>query len=161
MKGTIVNFKGNTPQMTSGSQIVSYDDGGGTGGDTPAVNAGTEENPIDCATALSLATALDEYGSIPNAYIKGKISAISELSTSFGNATYTLVDEDGNTTFSVFRGYWFNGDKFTSEDQLAVGAEVVVKGTIVNYKGNTPQLTTGSQIISYNGQSGTTQQTTK
>lgn len=150
--GTLVNFKGNTPQMTSGSQLVSYNGQGGTvtpgGGDTPS-GEGTLESPYNAAKALDLAKALDENGKIENVYVKGKVASIKEVSTQFGNATYNICDTEGGETFSIYRGYGLNGDKFTAEDQLQVGAEVVVLGTLVNFKGNTPQMTTGSQIVSY------------
>ena len=84
--------------------------------------------------------------------MKGKVLSVSDLSTQFGNATYTIGDGEGDPGFSIFRGYWFNGDKFTSTDQLEVGAEVVVCGKLVNYKGNTPQMAQGGKIVSYNGQ---------
>ena len=77
------------------------------------------------------------------------MASIKEVSTQFGNATYNICDTEGGETFSIYRGYGLNGDKFTAEDQLQVGAEVVVLGTLVNFKGNTPQMTTGSQIVSY------------
>ena len=67
------------------------------------------------------------------------------MSTQFGNATYAITD--GTSTLSIYRGYGLNGDKFTSAEQIKVGAEVEVYGTLVNYMGNTPQMTTGSKLI--------------
>ena len=138
--GTIVNYKGNTPQMTSGSKIISIE---------AAKGDGSEANPYSAAEALEVATALTESDQVADVYVKGKVVTITDLSTSYGNATYAIGDE--TTSFSIYRGMYFNGDKFTSEDQLKVGDEVVVKGTIVNYKGNTPQMTSKSQIVSING----------
>lgn len=112
---------------------------------------GTAESPYNVAKALEVAGAMGENDSQP-AYVKGIISSISDISTDFGNATYAIADIAGGETLGVYRGYWFNGDKFTSADQLAVGATVVVSGNLVNFKGNTRQLTTGSRIVSYNGQ---------
>lgn len=115
------------------------------------VGDGSLANPYNVASALSLIKS----GNIPEGevHVKGKISAIKEISTSYGNAEYTIVDEIGQTEgLIIYRGYWLNGDRFTAEDQLAIGAEVVVLGTLVNFQGNTPEMTTGSKIISYNGQ---------
>lgn len=109
---------------------------------------GSAENPCSVTEALNAANALTESQEI-NAVAKGTISAITELSTQFGNATYTI--SDGTSTLSVYRGYGLNGDKFTSEDAIKVGDEVVVSGKLVNFKGNTPQFTTGSKILSING----------
>ena len=126
-----------------------------TPGGEPA-GEGTLESPYNAAKALELAKALGENDSIKNVYIKGKVIEIKEFSTQYGNATYTIGDSEGGVTLSIYRGKGLKGGKFTSEDQLQVGAEVVVLGTLVNFKGNTPQMTTGSQLVSYNGQGGTT-----
>ncbi len=125
--------------------------------DVPATDQtgeGTVESPYNVAKALALTTALSENDKIENVYVKGTISAVKEISTSFGNATYSIVDSEGGTSLDVFRGYWLNGDKFTSENQLEAGAEVIVFGNLVNYKGNTPQFAQGNRVYSYNGQTG-------
>ena len=80
--------------------------------------------------------------------VKGIICKIDEISTSYGNATYYLSEDgtmsgsyteagdgdDGNW-FEVYRGYWIGGEKFTKGDEIAVGDEVTVKGTLTLYKG--------------------------
>ena len=155
--GKFVNYKGNTPQMAQGGKIVSLN---GQGGDTPtppggdATGAGTAESPYNVAKAMQVIDGLGADVESDEVYVAGVISAIKEVSTSFGNATYSITDEGGSTVLGVFRGYWLNGEKFTSENQIKVGGKVVVKGKLVNYKGNTPQLTTGNQIVSYDGESG-------
>jgi len=113
--------------------------------------SGTAADPYNVTAALNVAKALAD-GDEKEAYAKGTIKSITEISTQFGNATYVITD--GSSDLQVYRGYNLNGDKFTSEDQLAVGAEVVVSGKLVNFMGNIPQFTTGSRIVSYNGQTG-------
>lgn len=82
-------------------------------------------------------------------YVIGYVISIKELSTQYGNATYVLGDTaDATEGLDVYRGYGLNGDKFTSEDQLKKGMFIIVKGKLVNYKGNTPQFTQGSKIVS-------------
>lgn len=153
IKGDLMCYQG-APQLGQGSSIVSLNGttaGGSTdqpGTDLDPAGTGTETDPYNVTAALAAAKALDETGTIENVYTTGVIKSITELSTSFGNATYIITDEGGNATLQVYRGYHLNGDKFTSEDQLTVGAKVVVKGTLVNFKGNTPQYTTGSQLVS-------------
>ena len=116
---------------------------------------GTKENPYNAVAALTAAKALAaDAQSEKDVYVKGKVVSIKELSTQFGNATYNVGDSENSTSFSIYRGLGLDGAKFTSEDQLAVGAEVVVCGKLVNYKGNTPQMAQGSSIVSYNGQTG-------
>ena len=80
--------------------------------------------------------------------VKGVVCKIDEISTSYGNATYYLSEDgtmsgsyteagdgdDGNW-FEVYRGYWIGGEKFTKGDEIAVGDEVTVKGTLTLYKG--------------------------
>ena len=70
-------------------------------------------------------------------YIRGIISEMGEgaISTDFGNASFN-ISSDGTTTsqqFKIYRGYWFNGEKFTSADQLKVGDEVVYLATMTKY----------------------------
>ena len=121
--------------------------------DTEPAGEGTLESPYNVAKALQLAGAMSADDKLENIYVKGKIASVGEVDTgSFGNATYYICDNTGGETLGVYRGYWLGGDKFTSADQLSVGADVVVLGTLVNFKGNTRQLTTGSRIVSYNGQ---------
>lgn len=121
------------------------------------VNESSEANPYSVAQALAIAKSLDASTNVADVYAKGYVIAIAELSTSFGNATYTIADAaDATEGLSVYRGYYLNGDKFTKEDELQVGAEVVVCGTLVNFKGNTPQFTTGSKIVSYKFEGGET-----
>ena len=111
---------------------------------------GTLASPYNVAAALKV---IEEGPSEDKVYVKGKIAIIDEIDTgNFGNATYQIVDNDGGTPFKIYRGYWFNGEKFTSADQLAVGAEVIVFGQLVNFMGNSPQITQGSSIVSYNGE---------
>lgn len=150
--GKLVNYMGNTPQYTTGSKIMSYKapQAGGEEPEEPESPSieSSLESPITAAAALEFAKTLTADQQV-EAYVKGIVATISNLSTDFGNATYTIKDAEGTETFSIYRGYGLNGDKFTSEDQLKVGAEVIVFGKIVNYMGNTPQITTGSKIVSY------------
>ena len=115
---------------------------------------GTAANPYTAAKATEVASELSSDGQIADVYVKGTIKSIKEISTSYGNATYALTDADGAASFQIYRGKYFGGAKFTSEDQIKVGDVVVVKGILVNYMGNTPQLTSNSEIVELNGQTG-------
>lgn len=116
--------------------------------ETPT-NTSTAENPYTVTEALAFAQSLTSTQEV-EAFAKGTVKAIKELSTSYGNATYTITD--GTSDLSVYRGYYLDGAKFTAEDQLKEGDEVIVSGKLVNFKGNTPQFTTGSKILSINGE---------
>ena len=136
-----VLHEGTAPKIDSG------------GSDEPqgeATGEGTQNNPYNSVAANQQAKA----GNTSEVYVKGKISEISEVSTSYGNATY-FISDDGTTTnqFEIFRGYYLNGDKFTAEDQIKVGQTVVVKGKLTMY-GTTPEMAQGSQIISIDNAGG-------
>lgn len=112
---------------------------------------GTEASPYTAADALAVTSALPADQNSEKVYVKGTISTIKSVSTSYGNAEYYINDGEGTAEFYIFRGYYLNGDKFTAEDQIKVGDVVVVYGALVNYKGNTPEMAQGNQIISING----------
>lgn len=83
------------------------------------------------------------------AIVKGVVSQIDDLSTSYGNATYYIKDSlKAEDSLEVFRGKYLDGEAFTSEDQLEVGATVVVYGELTNYNG-TLEFTSGSSLLSY------------
>ena len=148
----------NEPQFDQGNYLYSLN--GKTAAANPstpgvAKGTGTEADPFNAVAALNAAKALGASDKLAGVYVKGKVSKIDEIGTSFGNATY-YVSDDGTTSnqFEIFRGYYLKGEKFTSADQLKVGDEVVVKGDIVNFNGKTPEMTSGNQIVSINGNGG-------
>ena len=152
--GKIKNYKG-TMEFDQGNYLVYYKKGEG-GGDTPTPDApGTAEKPLTVAEALAyIDTNLEADKQSPVGYVKGKIVAISEIDTGqYGNATYTISDDGSdNNTLQIYRGYGLGGAKFTSENDIKKGDEVIVTGKLVNYKGNTKQFAQGSTIYSLNGQ---------
>ena len=150
VKGTITNYNG-TIELNQRNEIYSLN-GVIAGGET-GEGDGTLESPYNVAKALSL---ISSGANDPDAevYIKGKVSQIKEVSAQFGNATYYISD-DGTTDnqLYVFRGKYLNGEKFTSEDQLKVGDEVVILGKLTTFNDD-PQVGTGSKLVSINGQTG-------
>ena len=161
--GKFTNYSGNTPEtVTNGSYLYSLNgktQGGGseTGGE--AKGDGTQANPYNATGANKAASALTADGKIENVFVSGIVSKVS-IHTNYGNATY-YISEDGTSTseqFEVYRGHYLDGKPFTSTDQLKVGQKVTVKGTLINYMGNTPEMTQGSSIVSIDG-SGTTPDT--
>ncbi len=139
-------------------ELKTADGGIGEGGSvTPSdpVDANTPETAYTVAKAHQLiegGTGLDNMF-----YVKGFISEIQEVSTSYGNATYFISDDKSTTgQLEVYRGYGLGGAKFTSESEIKVGDEVIVYGKLVDYNG-THEFTTGSQIYSLNGQTAGTE----
>ena len=148
VKGTITNYNG-TIELNQRNEIYSLN-GVIAGGET-GEGDGTLESPYDVAKALSL-IANGENDPDAEVYIKGKVSEIKEISAQFGNGTYYIsVDGTTDNQLYVFRGKYLNGEKFTSEDQLKVGDEVVILGKLTTFNDD-PQVGTGSQIVSINGQ---------
>ncbi|MCD8387668.1 MAG: DUF5689 domain-containing protein [Bacteroidales bacterium] len=111
--------------------------------------SGTLADPYNIARALEIINA----GTYTNdkVYLKGIVSEINSIDTSYGNATYYLSDTGSTAVqLEIYRGYSLNGDKFTSTDEIKVGDELVIYGQLTMYN-TTPEVTTGSSIISING----------
>jgi len=159
----LVNYKGNTPETVGkgSGKLMSIN---GESGD-PVVDPttgtpegdGTEANPYNATAALQAASALAaDTPTESEVYIKGFVKSISSIDTgTYGNASFKITDTAAGDTdeFYVFRVMYIGGEKFSSEDQLKVGDEVVVYAKLVNYKGNTPETNAGGKIISINGSS--------
>ena len=121
--------------------------------------SGTQADPYSVAGVRAYVESLGaDVQSSDKVYVKGIISAVGttfEASGSYGNATFDMVDNAGDTdTFKAFQTYYLGNRKWTSGDtEVQVGDEVIVYGPVVNYKGNTPE-TAGkgaSFIYSLNG----------
>ncbi len=154
----------NATQVAQKNRIYSIKKAEITPGDStivPGDTVVTPENPdtivVDITntpeTAYSVEKAIElitkNEGLDSMVYVSGEIINIKEVSTSYGNATYTINESatSSKTPLTVFRGYYLNGEKFTAEDQIGVGDKVIVYGKLTSYNGN-PQINTGSQIYS-------------
>ena len=147
--GKIKNYKG-TNEFDRGNYLTFIKKGNG-GSVTPST-PGTVTAPLTVAQALDYIEALGADVQSPEGYVKGKIAAISDLSIQYGNATYAISDDGSEeNTLIVYRGYSLGGAKFTSEDEIKVGDEVIIMGKYVYYKGNTKEMVQGSTIYSLNG----------
>lgn len=166
--GKFTNYQGNTPETVGKGTSYIYSLNGETAGTTPETpttsepkGSGTQADPYNAAAANKAAEGLKDGEEKKDVYVSGIISQIKELSTQFGNASFYISD-DGKTEgsqFYVFRALYLNGAKFTAEDQIKVGQKVVVKGSLVNFKGNTPELAQGGQVVSIEGSGTTTPET--
>ena len=132
-------------------------------GETVTVNpagSNTEADPYNVAAALEAASALTGDDAGIEMIVKGYVTTIDEIdvSGSYGNATYYISDDaDGKANkLEIYRGYGLNGQKFNEAGAtvIKVGDLVVVKGTVVNFRGTTLEFTTGSQLLSVNGEGG-------
>ncbi len=106
---------------------------------------GTVNNPFSCKDAYSIASKLgDKVESEKAYYFYGKVTHVKEISTEFGNATFTITSEETDLIF--YRGRTFNGEKFTDPNQVKVKDEVVIYGTVQRYDG---KLETGKNAYLY------------
>ena len=95
------------------------------------------KNPSDPFTVAEAIAKCQEIGGTSDGeiyYAKGKISSIKEISTSYGNGTFNIsADGTDNNALTCYRSFFLDNQKFTDENQIAVGDEVVVCGKLVNY----------------------------
>ena len=112
---------------------------------------GTLENPYTVEDALAIAVSDRQYG-----FIKGTVSNTSKMNLSSSNKNlYQLYikDDKGNEIY-VYCLSRINGastsNNFTSVNDIKVGDELVIYGSIYFYNG-TPQIGTGSYCVSING----------
>ncbi|MCR5017340.1 MAG: hypothetical protein K6A64_00900 [Bacteroidales bacterium] len=106
-----------------------------------------EPATLSVKDALDIIKPLESGAVAPGTYrVKGIVCKITEISPSYGNATYYLSDDgsysgkDKNDCnwIQVYRGLWLNGSNFTSGDEFAIGDELVIEGQLMDYKG-TPE----------------------
>lgn len=118
-----------------------------------ATGEGTLESPYNVTKALEIIA--DGTMTADDVYVQGKIKSITEVSTSFGNATYYITDEGTDNEFMIFRGKALGNQKFTAEDEIAVGDDVVVLGKLIDYVDkngiHTPEMAQNNYIVKLNG----------
>ena len=116
---------------------------------TVKATANTEETAYNVATALEI---IDKVSTANDIYVAGIVSEIvTAYNATYGNITYN-ISADGLTTsaqLQAFRGKSFNGDNFTSANDVKVGDEVVVFGNLLKYN-STYELAENNKLISLN-----------
>ena len=138
-------------------------------GDDPAVivdpaGDGTLDTPYNVAAVRQLCGELEQTTDntdkklSPEIYVKGIVSKVetdgkNAWSSQYGNITYYISDDGKNVNeFEVYRGFGLDGAKFTSQNGVNVGDEVIICGKVLNFKG-TYEFDQGSKLVSLNGQS--------
>lgn len=110
-------------------------------------HAGTEADPYTVADAR---LAIDCGAGVSGVYATGVVSQIvSAYNEQYGNITYNF-STDGQTTsdqLQAFRGKAKDGKNFTSEDDVKVGDEVVVKGDLTKFN-STYEFAADNQLYS-------------
>lgn len=103
-------------------------------------------DPYTVAYARTLIAADSESAGV-YAYVAGVVTAVEEISTEYGNATYSIGDtEDATEILKVYRGNYLANEKFTAADQLKKGDQVVVYGKMINHTTGGYQFAQGNYI---------------
>lgn len=128
--------------------------------ETPEVQpagTGTAADPFNVAGVVKY---IEDGGSESELkYVKGKVVSVEQGSfdATHGSLKYYISD-DGTPTnqFYVYNGYAGpNRTKFSGEDALKQGDEVVICGNLIVFSG-TKEFQTGNYIVSLNGVGGAT-----
>ncbi len=159
IRGIFVNFKGNTPESEPNKSWIHSLNGKTVEAETlvpgEPKGAGTETEPYNVTAALAKVRALAADGKLENIYVKGKIRLIKSVDKGqYGNATYYISDDNTKKmdSLQIFRSMYLGNAKFTADNQIKVGDEVVIYGTFINFKGNTPETEANkSYIFTLNG----------
>lgn len=104
---------------------------------------GTLEHPYLASQASAVCAGLESGATTADkVYVKGYVKKFASKHAdgiaSYGNALFYITDDpDGQVTpdFYCYQVYYLKGQKFTSEDQIKLGDEVVVYGQLTNYNG--------------------------
>lgn len=137
------------------------------GGTTEGVakGTGTAADPYNSVAVANYCKTLEAgVESDKEVYIKGKVVSIKDqFSTSFGNGSFYIADDETSEKFYIFRSLYLGNRKWTTNDpELKEGDEVVVCAKVMNYMGNTPETVANkTYLVSLNGKTagGTTPDT--
>lgn len=153
--GKVVNYKGNTPETAANKSYIyslngktSAGGGGTTGGD------GTVNKPFNIAEAIAKCQQIGETASTEKYYVKGIVVTGGTVSGGYGNVTFKMGDtKDATDVFTAYQVAGSDGEKLADGYEVPVGAEVIVYGPLLNYKGNTPETAgkSAAQIVTING----------
>lgn len=95
--------------------------------------------------------AIDAGTGVTGVYATGIVSEIvTAYNSQYGNITYN-ISADGSTTadqLQAYRGKSYNGDNFTSEDDIQVGDVVVIYGNLKKYNNTTYEFDANNQLVS-------------
>lgn len=125
--------------------------GGGSDITGTPKGTGTKDDPFNSVAANQMASKLASGAKTDKQYyIKGKVVSVKEaFSAQYGNASFYISDDGKeDNKFYVFRTLYLNNEKWTEgKTNVAVGDEVVVCGSLINYMGNTPETVQGETYL--------------
>jgi hypothetical protein len=142
-----------TPEVAQGNYIVSLTKGSGGGGGE-AKGTGTAADPFNIAAAIAKCKEVGTTASTEKYYIKGYVVKGGTASGGYGNVTFDMGDtKDATELFKAYQVAGTDGEKLADGYEVPAGAEVVIYGPFLNYKGNTPETAgkSAAQIVTING----------
>ena len=108
---------------------------------------GTQGRPYTVAEAIK---AIDNSVGVTGVYATGIVSEIvTAYNSQYGNISYN-ISADGTTEgdqLQAYRGKSYNGENFTSEDDIQVGDVVVIYGNLKKYN-STYEFEQDNQLVS-------------
>ena len=113
---------------------------------------GTQESPWNVAAVIEACSSLNDGDFLNDGaevYVTGIVTETSDISTTYGNATYYISDNSkASNKFYVYRGKLLDGAAVAADTDLQVGDSVTVCGKIKNYKG-TMEFDQGNYLVYY------------
>ena len=103
-------------------------------GQKPVVHIANDiEHPYTVAKAIEIIDA--GMALTETVFVQGIISQIDDKFNETNGTNQYWISDDGTTTnqMEVYSGLGLNGAKFTSKDDIALGATVIVTGTLTKY----------------------------
>lgn len=150
--GKLDNYKG-TYQLAAGCYLV----------ERKAYSMPKEDISNTKETAYTVEEAIALIDNITSdltkqVYVKGTVSEIvTEYNATYGNITYN-ISSDGSTSspqFQLYRGKSYDGEKFTSADDIKVGDKVVVYGKMKKHN-STYEMDADNQLVALEREDTTT-----
>ncbi|MBQ9644832.1 MAG: hypothetical protein IJV24_00550 [Prevotella sp.] len=157
--GKVTNYQGNTPETVQNESYLYSLNGKTEGGsDNPnpqPTNESSKDNPFTVAKALEVARALSSSETVANVYVKGVVVEFVSFDASYHNSRYYIADAANATDrLYIFDGKGLDNADLNAADDIKVGDEVIVYGTLSNYQGTTPEMNRGNYLVYHNGNGG-------
>ena len=120
--------------------LTYISDGGDEGEEGEEPGEGGDE-AITCAEAVAICEATGTTSTTEEYTIRGYVTEIKEAyNEQYGNSTFWMADtQDGGQVLQAYRLKPINN----TDINYTVGSFVEVVGTLINYKGNTPEVNAG------------------
>lgn len=108
--------------------------------------ANTKETAYTTVQAIEIINKTSaEQLAAENVYVKGVVSKVDSYNAKYKSITYWL----DNDAFQVYSGKGLNGEVFTSKEDIAAGANVIICGKIKKFNDNTYEFDKENYLVEY------------